>query len=683
MQLTENLPEILESNNNNFQISASAIDASVKIFGMRVDSVYQETFKLQSGLNRTDASGLGEEERMEAAPVDAAPEQRPAPVKRHASRLNSTLVKNESEIDTTGFDNNYEEDPLVRKVSSAFDTGGAKGLLLNQLSVYQGCTIVFDSGDAPEEAGRKYDDEDSAAVLEDVSDLKDCFGKMLARLEELEICPEITNYKLEGVRVRNDDGIAAQLEQMAPTQMQSWSPLPSQQPSQSQAASQSVPVVASLAPSSFDNDIGGAFDDYGDDDDLDDHPRDFDADGNIVPSPVAPSGEGAVRLVPAAPGQARQQVTAQSYRQEGQVTDDLIKALLAGADDKGYYKPKSVNWTGPDNWNFKVGPQMTRVEEKKQKTDADGAGATSTTASKKKKGADAQYFIDFTVPAGKDWEAAFAPPKRGGTKLTKGTKEKAKTATTLLPADVHYGPNMLMSLFTKPKWMIPKQMLNWKPIIDPSATGQTVLAGVTAVPVADDMQPVGAADWFENVRADANDGAAGGDGVFSQQQQQVIDDDYDNGAYEGFGGDDDDDAGVVPASQADIEFMKPTITELGGVERTNLVNVPKHVEEINLAYARVARAVDVKTLKASIWKVMATNVPAGVSPGARRTSAMPSAPQNFQDMLEELPKKVPRFEQSNVSVPYCFISLLHLANERGLELQSNGLNDLRILPKAM
>lgn len=41
-------------------------------------------------------------------------------------------------------------DPLYHQTSAQFDEGGAKGLLLNNLGVYSGCCIHFDSSEAPE-----------------------------------------------------------------------------------------------------------------------------------------------------------------------------------------------------------------------------------------------------------------------------------------------------------------------------------------------------------------------------------------------------------------------------------------------------------------------------------------------------------------------------------------------------
>lgn len=46
------------------------------------------------------------------------------------------------------YDLEFAVDPLFRKMSAEFDEGGANGLLLNHLSVYGDCRLVFDSSDA-------------------------------------------------------------------------------------------------------------------------------------------------------------------------------------------------------------------------------------------------------------------------------------------------------------------------------------------------------------------------------------------------------------------------------------------------------------------------------------------------------------------------------------------------------
>jgi len=46
----------------------------------------------------------------------------------------------------------FTVDPLFQQTSMQFDEGGAKGLLLNTLSVYQGCEIMFDSWEVLEKS---------------------------------------------------------------------------------------------------------------------------------------------------------------------------------------------------------------------------------------------------------------------------------------------------------------------------------------------------------------------------------------------------------------------------------------------------------------------------------------------------------------------------------------------------
>lgn len=77
-------------------------------------------------------------------------------------------------------------DPLFQQTSAQFDEGGAKGLLLNTLSVYQGCEIVFDSWEVPEKsmlAQAKNDSERHASV--NLSFMK---GRSFRALQETCLC---------------------------------------------------------------------------------------------------------------------------------------------------------------------------------------------------------------------------------------------------------------------------------------------------------------------------------------------------------------------------------------------------------------------------------------------------------------------------------------------------------------
>lgn len=69
-------------------------------------------------------------------------------------------------------------DPLFKKTSADFDEGGAKGLLLNHLSLDGEGRIVFDAGDTVFEE----DEEEQAEVSKDGDldlDLSDLQGDIL------------------------------------------------------------------------------------------------------------------------------------------------------------------------------------------------------------------------------------------------------------------------------------------------------------------------------------------------------------------------------------------------------------------------------------------------------------------------------------------------------------------------
>jgi condensin complex subunit 2 len=82
----------------------------------------------------------------------------------------------------------YAIDPLFHKRSAIFDSGGAKGLLLNVLSVHNGYELVFDAADLVDDSG-------SPTLHVAGGEVEDELRKMVQGLlphnwQESEICPE-------------------------------------------------------------------------------------------------------------------------------------------------------------------------------------------------------------------------------------------------------------------------------------------------------------------------------------------------------------------------------------------------------------------------------------------------------------------------------------------------------------
>ena len=95
----------------------------------------------------------------------------------------------------------------------------------------------------------------------------------------------------------------------------------------------------------------------------------------------------------------------------------------------------------------------------------------------------------------------------------------------------------------------------------------------------------------------------------------------------------------------------------------DLVAQPTRVEKIEIGYAKVAKQVDISGLKSSLWDLLSD----GSSSGDLATRHMDGA-VSFQEVVARLPEKIPEQKLPDISIAYNFICLLHLANEKGLEI---------------
>lgn len=154
-----------------------------------------------------------------------------------------------------------------------------------------------------------------------------------------------------------------------------------------------------------------------------------------------------------------------------------------------------------------------------------------------------------------------------------------------------------------------------------------------------------------------------------------------------------------PISQPEPEY-DPTL-DYG----SQLVAEPKRVKATHLNYARSAKRVDVHELKENIWKELIEGPPSlPNSPVAspRREPARAATPMSpsmsmsqeqpipssqgqkehkFTDVVLGLKKFYPQQKLKDISVPFCFICLLHLANEQNLTIENTDgqLQELKIM----
>lgn len=119
----------------NFQKASCTLDASVKIYGYRVDDTLYSSFRVLENLNRNET---------ETEQVTKKVQEKDKSTKLHVTE---TIEKSISNLNIKDFGLMKVADPLFKHMSKLFDAGGTKGMLLNNLECYNGCMLIFDSNE--------------------------------------------------------------------------------------------------------------------------------------------------------------------------------------------------------------------------------------------------------------------------------------------------------------------------------------------------------------------------------------------------------------------------------------------------------------------------------------------------------------------------------------------------------
>lgn len=109
----------------NFQKAGTTLDASVKIYGYRVDDTLHTGYRILDNLNR------GEQSKQ---PSEASkPRHKAGNGAEGSGKAVSTIETNLQNIEMDPSDFQFNADPLFHLMSRQFDEGGVKGLLLSNL----------------------------------------------------------------------------------------------------------------------------------------------------------------------------------------------------------------------------------------------------------------------------------------------------------------------------------------------------------------------------------------------------------------------------------------------------------------------------------------------------------------------------------------------------------------------
>uniref|UniRef100_A0A7N0TU02 Condensin complex subunit 2 n=1 Tax=Kalanchoe fedtschenkoi TaxID=63787 RepID=A0A7N0TU02_KALFE len=398
LNLIDHLNEIIkveeEDVETNFQKASCTLEAGVKIYSTRVDSVHSEAYKVLGGINRVG------QEREQDQIADATDDNRPEPntSKKEAKKLSllSTLEPTFEALNVKKFDVAFTVDPLYHQTSAQFDEGGAKGLLLNNLGVYGACRVLFDSSEVPEKCMESVGTTSGSDVI-DLSFAQDCIEKMVSHIQTTnEISPTLSSIisRFDEDNIRPPDTYS----------------------------SNKVTVE--------DVDYGTTADDVFETNDNWNAGQD---DQTIVMD--EPFGDADVSFH--GHHEDHESVIYQDSDTENRF-DNANEYPFFGI---GINSKKHNAWAGPDHWKYQkaYGPLKKDISENEPKV-------TTKKAMKRKTEVDI-CFSDFMD---KDMLDVFAPPKNPKSLLLPANRVHGNTK---LPEDCHYKPENLVKLFLMPDVM--------------------------------------------------------------------------------------------------------------------------------------------------------------------------------------------------------------------------------------
>ncbi|MCJ1360105.1 MAG: hypothetical protein MMC33_010108 [Icmadophila ericetorum] len=676
-----------EGDGVNFQKASCTLDGCIKIYTSRVDSVATETGKLLSGLadsanKKSKGSGVDDEEG-DFADEDGENEEKKAKKRMHRS-VETTLAPSFASLQVKKFELEFSVDPLFKKTSSDFDEGGAKGLLLNHLAINAEGRVVFDSSDNTEIISSAIETADEPISQKASSSMRHANGTEVQRDSVGDLATDI-DLSLLGSKffpdldILNAQDICPSLKDIETSSSDAIFEFPCRKSPEATISSPEETQVHQLQDNSgifLDDDMAHGFDD------IPGAPEDgFDTAigagfgqggqiwaSNAILDPVShdihaamdegPIDSDGADLIPQDGCRPTEFFTKVSLRHDSNHQDILSYFDNALRKD----------WAGPENW---------RIRKLKSSTKA-----SSNIAVKRKE--KEPFSIDFAASLTETAAELIYTPASSGSVISLPKNQWKSKTRNLLPDDKHFNSTQLKQLFLKPKAHMrtrtneekyqssklqPRYSASIEPVQD--TFGQSGNIDVDANSA--NTQPQGDYDAnffqddappFANYIPD-DDGAIDGDEVFVDAQQGLVSEEM--GATHD----------STPISKQD----QPGTLQDGSFG-SQLITGSRRMRPEYVNYARVAKKVDVRRLKADLWKGMGyekeISLQASAEPEIVLAGESPP-PLQFTTVVNGLQRVYSKQAMVDISTSYCFICLLHLANEKGLSLSNeNDLEEFQI-----
>ena len=651
---------IKDGENINFQKASATLDGCVKIYLSRVESAASETGKLLSGLAKKkkdmetngnndgennnedgendDENDDGDGDNENGLNGDADGDVRK---KRKFNRIvESTLVEFET-IRIKKLEQELAIDPLFKKALAEFDEGGAKSLLLNTLNVDASGRVIFDATSNPiqeiqeedQEADEEQDDDNDDPEIESaINSLSHFLFKdddEEKTFQSLTICPSLGEFQSALSDINQAKSILSDFNTKMNAEAQEHYMEP-------------YTPVTDNNDYGFDdemNDFGGI--DFNDDDENNEGGH------NETHNNTDPFNNVSHTIMQ----------TLFKEPSETNIPVNAVPSLVMDQDLMAYFDDRmKSNWRGPEHWKvsaFKKAHKIDQqVETKNEENDQQKEGNQDSTQIKHENGTVTPRrkkpeniivnFFDDEV----DEDELFEPPKNINTINKKDTSNELEFK---LPDDIRYNSAKLTNLFTKPQMPImhhsQKKLANEQILTDENFF----------------------ADQYKEQEEEEE----------KEEERERLAHSFHQAECEDF----DNDFGDVGIDFNDALEADPreSVTE----SQQNIIG-KRRPEYVN--FSRVAKRVDVKLLKDNLWKGIQKEI--DTKETVQQESPEEENPEEEAPVKEEPPKEVTfgnivknvlnmyNIDQAkDISTSFCFICVLHLANEHGLKINSNETHD--------
>ncbi|XP_072490884.1 condensin complex subunit 2 isoform X2 [Notamacropus eugenii] len=393
LHLIDFMTEILQEKDSeltNFKVAAGTLDASTKIYAVRVDAVHADVYRVLGGLGKSAPSAEGadsqEADEDPAAPGTIKKVQKPK--KKHQGK---TIEQNLNNINISEADRKYEIDPMFQKTAASFDECSTAGVFLSSLhcSDYRS-ELLFHSDVRPLSTAEPLEFPTLGSV--EVADLKTA---LMQCVEERQICPSLAEFQFSKW---DNDALTESLSVLV---------------DKFKKNDQVFDVNSEIEDSDSEECAGVPMED------------DFDADMHDQTA----GGDHEFRS-------CQKSSEFQNSRQEVISLGDgdigtMCLHLSMKPGEYSYFSPRTMSlWAGPDHWCFKPHRKQDPTQQEKRK-----------------KTAKKVFEINFEEEI--DFNAHFRKT-RAATTLAKSTLDNQSKKATTLPSDFHYEIENIVQLSLKP-----------------------------------------------------------------------------------------------------------------------------------------------------------------------------------------------------------------------------------------